>query len=117
MWLVDNNVPRAVTVLLRDLGADVIEVRAVLGQAATDDELAAFARATGRYVITHDVRFAQASLRAGLPHVWLRSPESRDREAVEAKLEQIVGCLEAGAARVTVRVGQIDCKGGSNASS
>ena len=35
-------------VLLRDLGADVIEVRAVLGQAAADDEIAAFARATGR---------------------------------------------------------------------
>lgn len=89
----------------------------MLGQAATDDEIAAFARATGRYVITHDVRFAQASLRAGLPHVWLRSPESRDREAVEAAIGQIVGCLEAGAARVIVRVEQIDCQGGSNASS
>lgn len=30
MWLVDNNVPRQVTQLLRDLGHDVLEVREVL---------------------------------------------------------------------------------------
>ena len=89
----------------------------MLGQAATDDEIAAFARATGRYVITHDLRFARASLRAGLPHVWLRSPESHDREAVAEGIERIQECLDHGAVQIVVRIGHVECMGGSNAGS
>lgn len=115
MWLIDNNVPRAVTLLLRDLGADVEEVRAILGQSASDDEIAAFARATGRCVITHDVKFAQASLRSGLPHVWLRLPESQARDAVHANFVGIEECLDGGGLRAIVRADRIECAGGSDA--
>lgn len=114
MWLIDNNVPRAVTLLLRDLGADVEEVRVILGQTATDDEIAAFARATARCVITHDVRFARASLRSGLPHVWLRLPESQARDAIHTNFAGIEECLEGGGLRVVVNRNGTDCVGGSD---
>jgi predicted nuclease of predicted toxin-antitoxin system len=114
VWLVDNNVPRAVTLLLRDPGADVEEVRAILGQTATDDEIAAFARATGRRVITPDVRFARAALRSGLPHLWLRLPESQARDAIHESYVGIEKCLGAGARRVVVRADRIDRVGESD---
>lgn len=114
MRLVDNNVPRAVTHALRDLGADVEEVRAILGQGAGDDEISAYATATGRWVITHDVRFAKSCLRAGLPHVWLRVREADDRDAIINAMPVIEDCLKSGSIRVVINRKAIDCVGGAD---
>ncbi len=67
MWLVDNNVPRQVTQLLRDLGHDVVEVREVLAASAPDAAIAAFARQSDRRGVTNDVGFARACRREGIP--------------------------------------------------
>lgn len=45
-WLVDNQVPRSVTRLLRTSGHDTVEVRSVLGGDAPDAAITAYARLT-----------------------------------------------------------------------
>ena len=110
MWLVDNNVPRQVTHLLRDLGHDVVEVRDVLAPGAPDAAIAAFARQSGRRVVTHDVGFARACRRDGIPHVWLRTPETQDASRVREAIETIEACFDLGAIRVTVTRSSIACE-------
>ena len=109
MWLVDNNVPRQVTHLLRDRGHDVVEVREVLAPAAPDAAIAAFARASGRRVITHDVAFARVCRRDGVPHLWLRTAETEDRRRIYEEIAHIEACFDKGAIRVTVTGSSIAC--------
>lgn len=110
MWLVDNNVPRQVTHLLRDLGHDVVEVREVLAPGAPDATIAAFARRSGRRVVTHDVGFARACRRDGIPHLWLRMPEADDARRIREEIEKIEACFYVGALRVTVTRSSIACE-------
>ena len=110
MWLVDNNVPRQVTHLLRDLGHDVLEVREVLAPDASDAVIASFARRSGRRVVTHDVRFARACQRDGIAHLWLRTPEVDDARRVRETIETIGLCFDAGAIRVTVTRSSVACE-------
>jgi predicted nuclease of predicted toxin-antitoxin system len=111
VWLIDNNVPRQVTVLLRDLGHDVLEVRAVLAANAADAAIAALARASGRRVITHDIRFARACWRDAIPHLWLRTAETEDRERIHATLAAIERCFGDGALRVVLSRLAVVCEG------
>lgn len=110
MWLVDNNVPRQVTHLLRDLGHDVLEVREVLAPDAPDAAIAAFARSSGRRVMTHDRLFARVCQRDGLPHLWLRTREAEDSQRIRDDLEGIEACFDAGAIRVTVTHESVTCE-------
>lgn len=110
MWLVDNNVPRQVTLLLRDLGHDVVEVREVLAAGAPDAAIAAFGRQSGRRVVTHDVGFARACRRDGIPHMWLRMPEADDARRIREEIERIETCFHAGAVRVTMTRSSIVCE-------
>ena len=89
-------------------------MRAILGQGAGDDEISAYATATGRRVITHDLRFARSCLRAGLPHVWLRIRETGDRDAIVNGLPIIEQCLDTGAIRMIVNRTGINCVGGAD---
>ena len=109
MWLVDNNVPRRVTQLLRDLGHDVVEVRDVLTPSAPDAAIAAFARASGRRVVTHDARFARSCRQDRLPHLWLRTAETGDARRVQETIETIGACFYAGAIRVAVTATSVTC--------
>lgn len=109
MWLVDNNVPRQVTVLLRDLGHDVLEVRAVLAANAPDAAIAALARASARRVVTHDIRFARACWRDGLPHLWLRTSETEDVERLRETIAAIEACFGDGALRVVLTRRSVTC--------
>lgn len=110
MWLVDNNVPRQVTHLLRDLGHDVVEVREVLAPNAPDAAIAAFARQSGRRVVTHDTRFAGACRRDGIRHLWLRMPEADDARRIREEIERIEACFHVGALRVTVTRSWVACE-------
>ena len=101
-WLVDNNVPRSVTHLLRDRGQDAVEVRAVLGQEAPDDVVAAYAVSQGMYLITHDRGCARIADRLSLPHVWLRTAEPRDADRLREVLDPVLMALGAGVIRVIV---------------
>lgn len=101
-FLVDNNVPRGVTRLLRDSGHDAIEVRAVLGEDAADDVVAAYARAQGLVVVTHDRGLARRALRLGVPHLWLRTREPQDRDRLFACRREVERALVDGALRVEV---------------
>lgn len=101
-FLVDNNVPRSVTRLLRDAGHDAIEVRAVLGQDAADDVVAAYALARELIVVTHDRGLARRALRLGVPHLWLRTRESQDRDRLFACRGEVEGAFLDRAVRVEV---------------
>lgn len=101
-WLVDNNVPRSVTWLLRDRGEDAVEVREALGQEAPDRAVVAYASAQGRWLITHDRGCARDAWHGGIPHVWLRTPETRDRDRLQSVLVCVIADLEAGRTRVTL---------------
>ncbi|MHB8460149.1 MAG: DUF5615 family PIN-like protein [Candidatus Limnocylindrales bacterium] len=72
--------PRQVTQLLRDLGHDAVEVRDVPAASAPDAAIAALARRSDRRVVTHDVRFARACRRDGIPDLWVRMPEATTRD-------------------------------------
>lgn len=100
--LVDNNVPRSVTLLLLDRGHDAVEVRAVLGQDAPDDVVAAYAGAQGLIVVTHDRGLARRSARSTIPHLWLRTREPQDRERLEATIEEIAQAFAVGAIRIVL---------------
>lgn len=99
-WLVDNNVPRSVTVLLRDSGFDAIEVRSVLGQEAPDDAIAAYAVAEGLLVVTHDRGLARRASKGGVPHLWLRTREDQDRDRLRESLPVVLSLFDLGAVRV-----------------
>jgi predicted nuclease of predicted toxin-antitoxin system len=99
-WLVDNNVPRGVTTLLLDLGHDATEVRQVLADNAPDSAVAAYAAAEGLVVVTHDRGLARRCLLAGIPHLWLRTPEPRDEDRTREALPAIEEAFAQGSVRV-----------------
>jgi len=99
-WLLDNNVPRSVTHLLRDRGRDVVEVREVLAADAPDVDVLAYARATERVLATHDVALARRARASAHPHVWLRTREVDDRDRLADELDRIEGALRGGASDV-----------------
>jgi predicted nuclease of predicted toxin-antitoxin system len=110
-WLIDNNVPRAVTWLRRDRGYDAVEVREILGPAALDLDIGAYAVAQQRIVVTHDRGMARRCRAAAEPHVWLRCPEPDDRRHLEAHLQAIVlAATQPGLAVVVSSTGTIEFK-------
>ena len=100
--LLDNNVPRSVTHLLRDRAWDAIEVRDALAPDAPDAEVLAYARATGRVLITHDRGLARRARAEGHPLVWLRTAETEDRDRLAAELAKIEAALDNGASEIQV---------------
>src|ERR1035437_322798 len=84
-WLVDNNVPRGVTKLPLDLGHDATEVRQVLAHNAPDSAIAAYAAAEGFVLVTHDRGLARRCLLAGIPYLWLGTPEPQARTECERR--------------------------------
>jgi predicted nuclease of predicted toxin-antitoxin system len=110
-WLIDDNVPRAVTRMLRDRGHDAVEVREVLGAAALDLDIRAYAAAQKRIVVTHDRGMARRCRTAAEPHVWLRCPEPDDRRHLEAHLQAIVlAATQPGLAAIVASTGSIEFK-------
>jgi predicted nuclease of predicted toxin-antitoxin system len=101
-WLVDNNVPRSVTWLLCDKGEDAVEVRDVLGQEAPDIAVVAYAASQDRWLVTHDRGCAKDAWGGRIPHVWLRTPETRDVDRLREVLAAAMTDLEAGCVRVTL---------------
>lgn len=57
-FLLDANLPRSTTALLRNLGHDVEDVRDVLRGGADDSEVAAHAKQHSRALMTRDFDFA-----------------------------------------------------------
>ena len=57
-FLVDANVPRSVVRCLRDLGHDVTDVREVLPNGTTDQEVFDRSQDEHRIIVTHDLGFA-----------------------------------------------------------
>jgi predicted nuclease of predicted toxin-antitoxin system len=103
-WLIDNNIPRSVTWLLLDRGAEAVEVRAVLAHDAPDAAVAAYAAAEDFVLVTHDRALARRCLGNGVPHLWLRTPEPKDAERIGQTLPAIEEAFDARAVRVTVTV-------------
>lgn len=101
-WLVDNNVPHGVTVMLLDLDHEAVEVRQALAHDAEDSAVAAYATAEGLVVVTHDRGLARRCLLAGIPHLWLRTPEPQDQERMREALPAIVEAFGSGSIRVAV---------------
>lgn len=107
-WLLDNNVPRGLTHLLRDRGEDVVEVREVLAANAPDADVLAYARATARVLVTHDTALARRSRSVRHACVWLRTREVDDVERFRAQLPAIAASLAAGTVDIRVRKGRLD---------
>ena len=99
-WLGDNNVPRGATKLLLDLGRDATEVRQVLADNAPDSAVAAYAAAEGLVLVTHDRGLVRRCLLAGIPHLWLRTPEPRDEDRIREALPAIEEAFAQGSVRV-----------------
>src|ERR1035437_6455801 len=99
-WLVDNNVPRGVTKLPLDLGHDATEVRQVLAHNAPDSAVAAYAGAEGFVLVTHDRGRARRCLLAGIPHLWVRTPEPQDEDRIREALPAIEEAFARGSIRV-----------------
>ena len=106
-WLLDNNVPRGVTHLLRDRGEDVVEVREVLGANAPDPDVLAYSRATARVLVTHDTALARRARAVGHPCVWLRTREVDDVERFRAELPAIGAALAAGSGEIRLGKGRL----------
>jgi predicted nuclease of predicted toxin-antitoxin system len=98
-WLIDNNVPRGVTVLLAESGHEPIEVRQVLAHNSPD---AAYAAAGCFVLVTHDRGLAKRCLLAGIHHLWLRTPEPHDEGRVRDVLPAIEEAFAQGSTRVVV---------------
>jgi predicted nuclease of predicted toxin-antitoxin system len=109
-WLLDNNVPRGVTHLLRDLGDDVVEVREVLAANAPDADVLAYARATGSVLVTHDSALARRARAIGHPCVWLRTREVHDVERFRVELTAIAAALAAGSVDIRLGEGGLDAR-------
>ncbi len=105
MWLVDNNVPRSVTDLLRGRGDVALEVRSVLGANAEDTAIAAYALVRELRVVTHDTAFARVCKADGIPHLWLRTSEHEDRAKLAARLGEINAAFARGVVRVALTRG------------
>lgn len=101
-WLVDNQVPRNVTRLLRTTGHDTVEVRSVLGASATDAAITAYAGATGRWVVTKDRDFAQRRRASGQRTLWLRTFQTEDERHLGGHMAAVVAAIEAGSTQVIV---------------
>jgi predicted nuclease of predicted toxin-antitoxin system len=109
-WLLDNNVPRSVTHLLRDRGEDVVEVREVLAANAPDADVLAYARATASVLVTHDAALARRSRVIRHPCLWLRTREVHDVERFRTELAAIAAALAAGAVDIRIGEGRLDVK-------
>jgi predicted nuclease of predicted toxin-antitoxin system len=99
-WLVDNNVPRGVTTLLLDLGHEATEVRQALADNAPDSAVAAYAEAESFVLVTHDRGLATRCLLAGIPHLWMRTPEPQDEDRIRGALLAIEEAFAQGSVRV-----------------
>ncbi len=103
-WLLDNMIPRSVTLLLRDKGQRAIEVREALGQEASDKAIAAYAASEDLWLITRDPSCADDARVSGVPHVLIRTPQGRrrERDRLEETLDEIMRALAGPTDRVTL---------------
>lgn len=79
-----------------------MEVRDALAPDAPDADVLAYARATGRVLVTHDRGLARRARAAGHPLVWLRTLETEDRARLATEIHQIAAALERGSAEIQV---------------
>jgi predicted nuclease of predicted toxin-antitoxin system len=97
-FLIDNQLPRALTVYLRQHGHDAVHVRECGLDCAEDAEVAAHARSEGRVLISKDEDFRIISDYRGWPQlVWLQMGNCRNAELLsvfDRHLEYI--CLALG---------------------
>lgn len=101
-WLVDNQVPRSVTRVLRSSGYDTVEVRTVLGADAPDAAITAYAEATGRWVVTKDRDFAARRRAVGQPTLWLRTLQTEEESHLRNRLAEVIAAVGAGANQLTL---------------
>ena len=86
--------------MLLDLGHEVAEVRQALADNAPDSSVAAYAAAEGLVVVTHDRGLARRCQLAGIPHLWLRTPEPQDEDRIQEALPAIEEAFAQGSIRV-----------------
>ena len=97
-FLLDNNVPNGVAVMLRGLGHDVALVRDLLTQDAPDPLVAAAAERDGRVLVSLDRDFETldpgrpSGFRARfrrLSRIWLRCRPARSAERIRLFIREI----------------------------
>ncbi len=103
-FLLDNNLAAALAALLREAGHDTDHVRDHGMQAATDEEVLAWARQERRTLISADTDFGTLLARTGSPGpsiVLIRRSRARRAEELAAlilaNLDQVSADLVAGA--------------------
>lgn len=99
-WLVDDQLPRSVTRLLRARGQVAIEVRTVPGGDAPHAAITAYAKANGLWVTTKDRAFAKRRRASGEPTLWLQMLQTEDIQGLRARLPDILGAIRAGTSQV-----------------
>lgn len=88
------------TILLRDLGFEVVEVREVMSQEAPDEAVAAYGAAQRMIVVTHDPGCARKAKEAGALCLWLRTREIQDRDRIREAMPMLLTYFDLGARRV-----------------
>lgn len=74
----------------------------MLADNASDVVVATYAHAQRRFLITHDRGCANRARRIGVPHIYLRTPETQDRDRLIDVLPQIEMRLGSDSLRVVV---------------
>ena len=74
----------------------------MLGANAEDTAIAAYARARGLRIVTHDTAFARVCKADDVPHLWLRTSEHNDRAMLAARLGEIHAAFARGVVRVAL---------------
>lgn len=101
-FILDNMVPDSVRKLLVRKGQSVVAVRKALRQDAPDSDIAAYAKAVGCCVVTHDGGMANRCRRGGIRHVWMRVGEPDAATRLDAAWDEIDAYLTGTALRVVV---------------
>jgi predicted nuclease of predicted toxin-antitoxin system len=104
-FLVDESLPRAVTHALAAAGHDVLDVRDVGLRGATDDAIAARAKAEDRLVVSADLDFANALRFPPRTHpgiIVARLPDVLPAADVAERIVSAIGDAVALAGAITV---------------
>lgn len=107
-FVIDMQLPRALSRALRSAGHDAEHVRAHLPARAPDDEIWKFAVERGAAIITKDEDFVGIGSRQGdrTAVVWLRCGNTSNTGLIELVLRRlpfICATLEAGAMLIEIR--------------
>lgn len=106
-FLIDAQLPPALSSWLAERGHDAEHVMDCGLQSASDREIWDFAVSSAAVIVTKDEDFAQrrAVVEKGPPIIWIRLPNARRSDLLdwfERALPQIVAALEAGETLVEV---------------